>query len=110
MGVIFINSINITPPDSIDSSFVSANEHQTLDFKSLRAWEMVSRFARIYGHSQISLASHVRIDDFSFVVGGKELRSQLHSCCALCLPEQWRYDYDGRLHGVLLAFFPLLGH
>lgn len=59
------------PPNIEESanptSFLSPDEIAQLGFRRVGAASQISRYARIYGASSISLGDHVRIDDFTIV-------------------------------------------
>lgn len=53
------------------NSYYSKEELISLNFKTLGEQVSISRYARFYGVSQISIGNNVRIDDFAVLSAGK---------------------------------------
>jgi len=66
-------------------SFYSQNELNAIDFKSIGKNVLISRFARLYSPSTLSIGDNVRIDDFCILSGDIKLGSHIHigAYCAL---------------------------
>lgn len=62
----------------IKDSFYSDDELQTIGFKSIGINCKISRFARFYGVSNISIGNNVRIDDFSIISGNVTIGNNIH--------------------------------
>ena len=60
------------------SSFLSELELADFGFKSIGQGCMISRYARFYGASQISIGNNVRIDDFCILSGNIKLGNNIH--------------------------------
>lgn len=60
------------------NSFYSVEELATLGFKSLGHQVLISRNAQFYDCANISIGSHVRIDDFCILSGNISLGSHIH--------------------------------
>jgi galactoside O-acetyltransferase len=65
------------------TSFYSAAELAELGFKSIGKNVLISRYARFYGTSRITLGNHVRIDDFCIVSAGSAIifGDYIHVAC-----------------------------
>jgi galactoside O-acetyltransferase len=65
------------------TSFYSESELAELGFKSFGKNVLISRYARFYGASRITLGNHVRIDDFCIVSAGSEVifGDYIHIAC-----------------------------
>lgn len=60
------------------SSFYSIEELQQIGFKSLGENVLISRKASIYGAEKMEIGSHVRIDDFCFLMGKIKIGNYVH--------------------------------
>ena len=60
------------------SSFLSEAELTNIGFKSIGQGCLISRYARFYGVSQISIGNNVRIDDFCILSGNIKLGNNIH--------------------------------
>lgn len=69
----------------INESFYTNEELELLGFKSLGNNVKISKFARFYNQSKISIGDNVRIDDFCILVGNIDIASHIHisAFCAL---------------------------
>lgn len=67
------------------NSFYTQEELQSLGFKELGENVLISRKASFYNIHEISIGSHVRIDDFCILSGDIQLGSHIHiaAYCAL---------------------------
>lgn len=63
-----------------ESSFLSVAEIAALSLGHVGVGCQVSRFARIYGASRISIGNHTRIDDFCVLAAGAEGLEIGHHC------------------------------
>ena len=60
------------------TSFLSNEELMKIGFKSLGKDVLISRKASIYGAKNISIGSHVRIDDFCILSGNITIGDYIH--------------------------------
>lgn len=60
------------------TSFYSETELQAMGFKSIGVGCKISRFARFYGVSKMSIGDNVRIDDFCILSGNITIGSNIH--------------------------------
>ena len=67
----------------IKTSFYSESELGQLGFKQIGRNVLISRFARFYGISKISIGNNVRIDDFCVFSAGSEITigNYIHIAC-----------------------------
>lgn len=63
---------------SNNSSFYSKSELEEIGFRSTGANVLISRYARIYGASNMIIGSNVRIDDFCLLSGKICLGNNIH--------------------------------
>ena len=64
--------------EQCNSGFYTQEELYTLGFASVGNNVLLSRYARIYGASNISIGSNVRIDDFVILSGKIEIGNFVH--------------------------------
>ena len=64
--------------EQCNSGFYTQEELHTLGFASVGNNVLLSRYARIYGASNISIGSNVRIDDFVILSGKIEIGNFVH--------------------------------
>ena len=64
--------------EQCNSGFCTQEELHTLGFASVGNNVLLSRYARIYGASNISIGSNVRIDDFVILSGKIEIGNFVH--------------------------------
>lgn len=62
----------------IQTSFYTDEELLSLGLKSYGKNVLISRYARLYGASKISIGNNVRIDDFCILSGNISLGSHIH--------------------------------
>ncbi|HCB62178.1 MAG: galactoside O-acetyltransferase [Bacteroidetes bacterium GWF2_43_63] len=69
----------------METSFYSREELQNLGFSKIGDHVLISRFARFYNISAISIGNNVRIDDFCILSGNISLGNNIHisAFCAL---------------------------
>lgn len=60
------------------SSFYSIEELSTLGLKSYGSNVLISRYARLYNPSSISIGNNVRIDDFTILSGNITMGNYIH--------------------------------
>lgn len=73
-----MNNINNLMQSQRNQSHYSDRELQKLGFISIGKNVLISKFARIYGASQMSIGSNVRIDDFVILSGKITLGNFVH--------------------------------
>ena len=61
-----------------ESSFYSREELERIGFSSLGEDVLISRKTSIYGAEKMEIGSHVRIDDFCFLMGKVKLGNFIH--------------------------------
>lgn len=76
--------------------FLSRHELEQMGFKNLGEDVLISEKASIYEPQKMSIGSHVRIDDFSILVGNVTLGSYVHIAAFCSL---------GGSHGIVMEDF-----
>jgi len=80
------------------NSYLSKNEIAKVGFKSIGENCLISRFARFYNPTSISIGNNTRIDDFCILSGNIEIGSYVHISAYVALYGSKGikiYDYSG---------------